>query len=162
MTESDIEPSEIVDDLRVLSENVWYKVVEERDYRHGEDEPPITRGPTFPTRDKAENYVTDTDDVSEDDIEKCSGGEGLRDFTNAVNDPLRYIGRQIDMVEDATMDDKQAIVEAIESTHSLLEELEQALTGDLDAVQHPELQHGERDESYRCHTPMTERIQNDE
>ena len=66
------------------------------------------------------------------------------------------------MVTDATMDDKQAIVEAIESTHSLLEELEQALVGDLDVVQHPELQHGERDESYRCHTRTTERIQNDE
>lgn len=156
------EPEDIVDSMRELTDNVWFKAVEEREYITEQQEEPTTYGEKFPTREGAVSYAEDEGLDPEEDVEKCGIPVGLRTLTNGTTDPIRYIGHQVDTVEDMTEADKQALYGAIASTYELLEELQLALIGELDRVQHPQLQHGQRDKSYKCHPTPVERkkIQN--
>lgn len=155
MREIEPEDIDIAESFMEITQNVWFQVVEEvEEFGNGREQ---ENGPVFSTRDEAEEYVEDNDGLTEDDIRECNVNTGFRTIAVRVGDPLEQVASHLDHLENATDDDKEAICEALDSTYDLLEELEEALAGDLDRVTHPMLQHGERDRSWRCYTPYEER-----
>lgn len=155
-----IEQEDIVDNLLQLTENKWYRVTEE--IEEVGNRATVPKGPTFSTREEAKEYVSSNEGVTNEDIDECSINEGFRNIAVRVGEPLEQVASALEHVEELTDDDKRAIVEAFDSTYSLLDELEEALAGDLDRVRHPMLQHGERDGSWKCYTMYEERAKDNE
>jgi hypothetical protein len=131
-----LEAEDIDDDMAEVAEDVWY-YVENDEGRRLE---------SFNDFEEAAEFVEDRDDMTEDDIIKTSRPVGIRDFGVSAGQPIDTASSQLELFRDGPNDEqKEALIEAIDSTYEILEELEEVLVGDKEVIEHPLLRHSYND-----------------